>query len=163
MVSSATSVYFSPSDRSETTGRKKERMRATPSWRNKSSRRDTVLVQTGLAPGPHGLSVARLHLLFSFTIDGTRHEAALVERFSYIGHSPDEDTGMWVVQKERRVDGSPLVDFIYIDTILRCCHLLPVYGKDMIPDDITDATSLDNFRQYYVNKFADHHSYELLS
>ena len=162
MVSSATSIYSAPSDRSGITGRKKELMRAASSWRKKSPRYDTILVRTGLLPGPHGLSVAQLRLLFSFTINGTRHEVALVEWFSYIGTLPDEDTGMWMVEREKRGDGSPLIDFIYIDTILRSCHLLPIYG-DMVPSDITHVSSLNDFKSFYVNKFADHHSFELLS
>ncbi len=77
-----------------------------------------VLVRTGLLPGPHGLLVAQLCFLFSFSIAGTCHEVALVEWFTYIGNSPDEDTGMWVVEREKQDDGSPLMDFIYIHMIL---------------------------------------------
>jgi hypothetical protein len=77
-----------------------------------------IFVRMGLLPEPHGLSVAQLHLLFSFTINGTHHEVALVEWFSYIGNSPDEDTGMWVVEREKRDDGSRLMDFISINMIL---------------------------------------------
>ena len=55
----------------------------------------------GLLPGPHGLLVAQLCFLFSFSIAGTHHEVALVEWFTYIGNSPDEDTGMWVVEREK--------------------------------------------------------------
>ena len=58
----------------------------------------TILVRTGLAPGPHGLSVARLRPLFSFIFNGICREVALVEWFSYIGNSTDEETGMWVVE-----------------------------------------------------------------
>jgi hypothetical protein len=162
VVNCATSIFFAPSDRNGTTGHK-ELMRATPSWRNNSPRYDTVFVRTGLAPGPHGLSVAQLRILFSFMINDTRHEVALVEWFSYIGNSPDEDTGMWVVERDKQDGGSPFMDFICIDAILRSCHLLPIYGREMISGNITYATSLDVFQAYYVNKFADHHSFELLS
>lgn len=162
MVSSATAIYIAPSDRSEITGLKRELIRATPSWRKNSPRYDTVLVRTGLLPGPHGLSVARLCLLFSFMTD-TRHEVALVEWFCYVGNSPDEDTGMWMVQREKRDDGSPLMNFIYVNTIVRNCHLIPVYGNEMLSRNITHVTSLDVFRTYYLNKFVDHHAFELLS
>ena len=138
-------------------------MRATPSWRKGCPRHDTVLVRTGLAPGPHGLSVARLRFLLSFMYDDTRHEVALVEWFCYIGNSPDHDTGMWVVEREMRADGLPLMDFIRVDTILRSCHLLPMYGTEIVSSNMTHATSLDDFRVYYVNKFADHHSFEIIS
>jgi hypothetical protein len=163
VVRSATSIYFAPSDRSGITGSKRELMRATPSWRRADPRFDTILVRTGLEPGPHGLEVARLRVLFSFVIGSARHEVALVEWFSYIGNSPDEDTGMWVVKRKKRPDGSPFMDFICIDKILRSCHLLPIYGSEMISSDITHVTSLDMFQAYYVNKYADHHSFEILS
>jgi hypothetical protein len=138
-------------------------MRATPSWRKSSPRYDTVLVRTELVPGPHGLSVAQLRLIFSFWIGKTRHDAALVEWFCYIGTSPDEDTGMWVVKREKRDDGSPRVDFICVEAIVRSCHLLPIFGKEIVSSDITHLTSLNVYQLYYVNKLADHHSFELLS
>jgi hypothetical protein len=163
VVSSATAVFFAPSDPSGATGHKREHLRATASWRNRASRYDTILVKTGVAPGPHGLSVARLRLLFSFKHEGVVYPVALVEWFSYIGDAPDEDTGMWVVERETRADGSPLVDFIRVDTILRSCHLLPLYGDAMLSRDITHDNSLDVFKTYYLNKYADHHSFEILS
>jgi hypothetical protein len=93
----------------------------------------------------------------------TRHEVALVEWFSYICDSPDEDTGMWAVKRERGSDGLLLMDFIHIDAIVQSCHLLPIYGREMVSRKVTHMTSLDCFQSYYVNKFADHHSFELLS
>ncbi len=107
VVGSATSTYFAPSDWCGITGVKRELMHTTPSWRKNSPCYDTVLVRTGLLPGPHGLSVAQLRFLFSFSIAGTCHKVALVEWFTYIGNSPDEDTGMWVVEREKRDNGSP--------------------------------------------------------
>ena len=162
IVRSATCVYFPLSDR-HGIAPKREILRATPSWRNSSPRHDTVFVKTGLAPGPHGLSVARLHILFSFMKSNTRHDVALIQWYSYIGDSPDEDMGMWVVEKEKRNDGLPIINLIYIDAIVRSCHLLPIYGRGMVPRQVTHMTSLDCFQAYYVNKFADHHSFELLS
>ncbi len=163
VVSSATSTYFAPSNQCGITGVKRELMCATPSWRKNSPHYDTVLVRTGLLPGPHSLLVAQLRFLFSFSIAGTRHEVALVEWFTYIGNSPDEDTGMWVVEREKWDDGSPLMDFIYVHMILWNCHLIPMYGSEVLSRNITHVTSLDVFQAYYVNKFADHHSFELLS
>ena len=162
VVTTTTSMYFAPSNRSGTTGYTKELIHTMTSYRKKFPHYDTIFVRTGLAPGPHGLSVAQLRVLFSFTIKGVRRKVALVEWFSYVGNSPDEDTGMWVVQREKQQDGSPLMDFIFIDTILRSCHLLPMYGEVMIPSDVTHVTSFTNFKIFYVNKFADHHSFELL-
>ena len=54
------------------------------------------------------------------------------------------------------------MDFIFVDMILQSCHLLPMYGEVTILSDVTHVTSLTNFKIFYVNKFADHHSFELL-
>jgi hypothetical protein len=162
LVNSVTSIYFAPSDRRGTAGHR-EIIRATPSWRNSSPRYDTVFVRTGLVPGPHGLSVAQIRALFFFCINDTRHNVALVEWFSYIGNSPDEDTGMWMVEREKQDAGLPLMDFIFAEAILRSCHLLPVYGEEMISGNISQEISLDIFQKFYVNKFADRHCFELLS
>ena len=117
IVRSATCVYF-PLSNHNGIALKREILHATPSWRNSLPRHDIVLVKTGLVPGPHGLSVAQLHLLFSFTKLNTRHDVALIQWYSYLGDSPDEDIGMWVVKKERGSDGLPIIDFIYIDAIV---------------------------------------------
>jgi len=101
VVGSVTSTYFAPSDQCGITEVKRELMHATPSWRKNSPCYDMVLVRTGLLPGPHGLLVAQLCFLFSFSIARPLHKVALVEWFTYIGISPDEDTGMWVVVREK--------------------------------------------------------------
>ena len=101
VVTTATSMYFAPSNCSGTTGYTKELIHATTSYRKKFPCYDTIFVKMELAPGPHGLSVAQLRVLFSFTIKGIHREVALVEWFSYVSDSPDEDTRMWVVQREK--------------------------------------------------------------
>ena len=161
IVRSATCVYFPLSD-CNGIAPKREILRATLSWRNSLPCHDMVLVKTGLVPGPHGLSVAWLHLLFSFTKSNTCHNVALIQWYSYLGDSPDEDTGMWAIKKERESNGLPIIDFIYIDAIVQSCQLLPIYGRGMIPCQVTHMTSFNCFQAYYVNKFADHHLFELL-
>ena len=94
VVTTATSMYFAPSNRSGTTGYTKELIHAMTSYRKKFPYYDTIFVRMGLAPGPHGLSMAQLHVLFSFTIKGIRRKVALIEWFSYVGNSSDKDTGM---------------------------------------------------------------------
>ncbi|KAG1905765.1 uncharacterized protein F5891DRAFT_1125793 [Suillus fuscotomentosus] len=76
--------------------------------------------------------------------------------------APDEDTGMWVVQPS--FDGhSPNILVIHIDAIYYTAHLLPVYGVDFIPHAINFLNTLDKFHTFYVNKFADHHAFEIAS
>jgi hypothetical protein len=66
---------------------------------------------------------------------------------------------MWIVKP---VPGSSAV--IHIDAILRCAHLIPVFGQNFIDRSInlTYNNSLDAFLCYYVNKYADHHMHEIV-
>ncbi|KAM6494803.1 hypothetical protein JOM56_009426 [Amanita muscaria] len=163
VTSSASTVYFAPSDPARMSGFRKDRIYATPSWRNHVARYDTVLVKNGFGPGPKGLSVARLYLLFSFEFEGVKHPAALVQWFTFVNGSPDEDVGMWIVERTTRADGSPLVGFILTKTILQSCHLIPVYGTTKIPLKISWKNSLVTFKTYYLNRYIDHHAFEILS
>ncbi|KAG1775760.1 hypothetical protein EV702DRAFT_972514, partial [Suillus placidus] len=97
---------------------------------------------------------------FSFKYKWVLYECAVVCWFNIIGDAPDEDTGMWVVQPS--FDGhSPDISVIHIDAIYRTAHFLPIYGVDFIPRAINFSNSLDKFRTFYVNKFADHHAFEI--
>lgn len=139
-----------------------ERIRSTPSWRKGPPRRDTIFVsEDNSLPGMQGLLVARALLLFSFTADDVQYSCALVHWFSRASTESDEDTGMWVVEPDRHSDGSPVCQVIHLDTILRAAHLLPVFGKEELSEDFNFTDTLDAFNMYYVNKFADHHTYEI--
>ena len=63
--SSASSVFFAPSDPSGIYGMRKEQIRSTFAWRGGGSHQDCVLINTGGDPnGPlSGYSVARIQLL----------------------------------------------------------------------------------------------------
>jgi len=50
---------------------------------------------------------------------------------------------------------------IHVESIVRGAHLIPVYGDDMVPRHISFINSLDSYKAYYVNKFADHHANEI--
>jgi hypothetical protein len=68
---------------------------------------------------------------------------------------------MWLVEPEFK-DGEPYIAVVHIDTIFRAVHLLPYFGKDTVPHDLSYEDSLDHYDKFYVNKFADHHSFEFL-
>jgi hypothetical protein len=50
---------------------------------------------------------------------------------------------------------------IHIDSILRTAHLIGVCGSSFILNNLTYTKSLQAFKNYYVNKYADHHAYEI--
>jgi hypothetical protein len=110
-----------------------------------------------------GLDVVRVLLLFSFPFKATTYPCAFVHWFSIIGEEPDEDTGMWKVQPVVTEDGLPEVSVIHLDCVFRAAHLLPIYGDTKIPDNVSLHNSLDMFVGFYVNKYADHHAFEIAS
>ena len=68
---------------------------------------------------------------------------------------------MWLVEREYRNE-QPLLQVVHVDTILRTVHLLPYFGRKRVSQAITQDNSLDKYPIYYVNRFADHHSFEIL-
>lgn len=159
---SAVATFYAPSDISGIRGMRRERIRSTPAWRATSPRRDCVfVVENQEKPGFRGMSVVRVKLFFSFIYQGEEYPCALVEWFKKVGRSPEEQTGMWVVKPESDDYGRRLTTVIHIDTILRGAHLLPVYGEQFLPFDFHYTWSLDSFKSFFVNKFADHHANEI--
>ncbi|KAF8171241.1 hypothetical protein K438DRAFT_200396 [Mycena galopus ATCC 62051] len=68
---------------------------------------------------------------------------------------------MWMVEPDLDARRKRIVDLIHIDSILRGAHLIPVFGEDYLPRRFKYSESLDSFRAYYINKYADHHSHEI--
>ncbi|KAG1744020.1 uncharacterized protein EDB91DRAFT_1050797 [Suillus paluster] len=142
----------------------REQIRACPLWRNVYARNDCVFINTNPgAEGMQGLEVARIKSFFSFKHDWELYPCALVHWFDKVGDCADEDTGMWIVCPSVHDDDSPNLAVIHIDTVYRTAHLIPVYGSDFIPDSLKYYHSYDAFRSFYVNKYADHHAFEIAS
>ena len=157
---SAVLTFFAPSDLSGVGGMRRERIRALPSWRRGPPRYDTVLVSTDHElEGMRGLDAGRVHLFFSFTFEDIEYPCALVDWYDRVADSLDEDTGMWIVKPASGSSG-----VVHIDAILRCAHLIPVFGSQYVDRQLklTYSDSLDAFRAYYVNKYADHHMHEIV-
>jgi hypothetical protein len=164
IFSSAAASYYAPSDPSGVGGMRREHIRATRSWRRGVPRYDCAFVN--MRPhlkGMRGLDVVRVLAFFSIKHCSITYPCALVHWYSVIGEEPDEDTGMWMVEPDMADDGSRVVDIIHLDTIYRAAHLLPSFGADHIPKGITADNSLDLFMAFYVNKFIDHHAFEIAS
>lgn len=159
VVYSAAATYYAPSDPSGVGGMRREYIRATPSWRRGSSRFDCVFIkQLSTTVGTESFDVGRLQLLFDIQFGDLKYSCALIRHYELVGDSPDQDTGMWIV-KPRMDDGGIAV--ISIDSILRAAHLIPVF-KSRVPDGLMDHHALDVYEQFYVNKYADHHSFDML-
>ena len=48
-------------------------------------------------------------------------------------------------------------------TIVRAAHLILVFGSKNVPSDVYHYNSLDIYWTFFINKYADHHSHELLT
>jgi hypothetical protein len=159
---SAVATFYAPSDLCGT-GMQSERIRAVQSWRGGSARYDCVFVTRDLSATPPAdikdLYVSRVTLLFSFSYCHTTHQCALVHLLPFKDDRPDEDTGMWIVERSR----SGVSQVIPLNAIYRAAHLIPVFhGVATLSRTLSAANSLDHFRYYYVNKFIDHHAFEIL-
>ena len=108
-----------------------------------------------------GLDVARVHLFFSIDYQGITYPCALIWWMSCLGDKPDEDTGMWMVEPASNADGTPFMSVIHLDCILRAAHLIGICGDMFLHKDLSFNQSLDAFVAFYVNKFVDHHAFEI--
>ena len=82
--------------------------------------------------------------------------------FSHVSDKVDENTGMWIVEWDYDINDHQLLEVIHVDTIIRCSHLIGVYGAEPVSPDLEFSDSLYAFHKYYVNKYADHHSFEFM-
>ncbi|KAF7965204.1 hypothetical protein HWV62_45085 [Athelia sp. TMB] len=161
---SAQAIFYAPSDICGTGGMRRERIRAVPSWHKGPARYDTVFVETDAgADGMRALDVARIRSFFSFKFRGDLYPCALVHWLRRVEDAPDEDTGMWIVEPELDEDDQRLAAVIHLDTIFRAAHLIGIYGTTVIPKTLSYAHSLDAFDLYYINKYVDHHAFEIAS
>jgi hypothetical protein len=164
---SAVATFYAPSDISGISGMRREHIRATPSWRKGQARYDTVLVNSNPEiGGVRGFEVAWVFLFFSFRHEDKEYPCALIQWYSHVGSEPDEDTGLWMVEPDMDDSdtGAPHLAIIHLDSIYRAVHLLPAHqNSTFIERTITMHSSLDTFKLFYINRFADHQSFEILS
>ncbi|KAG1747570.1 hypothetical protein EDB19DRAFT_1630763 [Suillus lakei] len=139
-----------------------EYIRSCPSWWNEHSHHDCVFVNTDSSlPGMQGLKVAHIHTFFSFQYQGEVYPCAVIHWFDKVSDTADKDTGMWIVRPECSANNSPEHAIIHIDAIYRAAHLIPVYGTEFLPHELKFYHSYDTFQTYYVNKYVDHHAFEI--
>ncbi|OSD01140.1 hypothetical protein PYCCODRAFT_1369831, partial [Trametes coccinea BRFM310] len=159
---SATATFYAPSDPSGVSGMRREIIRANPLWRGRHARFDCVLInKSDQHHGLLGMEVAQVRLFFSFRYRHRRYHCAAVHWFDKVAEGPDEDTGMWIVRPAIR-RGCPILSVINLTSIVRAAHLIGHSGADKVPEDLKSQDALAFFETFYVNKYADHHAFELL-
>ena len=141
----------------------RERIRSTSSWRNGPERRDCVyIVHDQDEQGFRGLYIARVLLFFKIKYRNIFYPCAWVSWFSTIGNKPSPVTGMWRVEPDLDENNQHDTSVIHLGAILRAAHLIGIAGKDFLPKDFCHNDALDAFNQYYVNKFIDYHTHEVV-
>ena len=105
------------------------------------------------------MAVVRIILFFLFNYEGIYYPCTLVEWFRRVKLDPV--TGMWVVRPDM-MGGIPDRSVLHLDSFLHGAHLIPVYGDEVLPIDFHYSYSLDAFKAFYVNKFIDHHTHEIV-
>ncbi|KIM63519.1 hypothetical protein SCLCIDRAFT_24187 [Scleroderma citrinum Foug A] len=162
IYNSASSTFYAPSDLSGVSGMRREYIRATPAWRQDGPRYDCVFIITDPElEGMHGMDVARVLCFFAFKTQGKQYPCAVVRWFDCIGDMPDETTGMWMVRPSFIWGQQPNFAVIHVDAIFHATHLIPIFGRELVPPEIKPYHCYDIYHGFYVNKFADHHAFEV--
>lgn len=162
VFTSAATSFFAPSELAGWRGMHRELIRCTDSWHGEYSRYDTVLIQMDYElEGFPGMYVGRVFAFLELVSAGVRYPCALIQWFDN-EEAVDNVTGMWVVEPEFEDDGSPSFGVVSLDSIVRACHLVPVYGNTSLPKDFEFSYSLDTFHSFYLNHYIDYHSHEIL-
>jgi hypothetical protein len=163
VYTSAKAIYYAPSDLAGPHGMHQEMIRSTDLWYGQYERRDTVLVRVPNGDARMGgMNVARVVRFVAFTHLDERYEVALVEWLDVIGQRPDGLTGMWKVKPRLRECGMRVLELIPLDTVVCGCHLIPVYGDDVVPEKYHFSHAHLDFRSFYLNHYADYHSFETI-
>ena len=111
--------------------------------------------------GMRGLIVAQVYLFFRFSYGGVNYPCALV-RWYTTSNEPDATTGLWVVRPEFTHRGMRHMGVIHVDSIVRGAHLLARFPSDVpVYREINYMNVLDVYTSFYVNKFIDHHAFEI--
>ncbi|KIM58835.1 hypothetical protein SCLCIDRAFT_27705 [Scleroderma citrinum Foug A] len=162
---SAMVTFISPSDPSGIGSMRREQIRAIPSWHRGPPWYDCAFVSTDdTCDGMLSMEIARVLCFFSFVYtNGMTYTCAVVRWFDHIADHPDELTGMWTVSPSVLDNGSQNLAVIPLNSIVCGAHLLPIFGDERVLEYINFHNSLDMYRGFYVNHFADHHTFELAS
>jgi len=156
---------------------RKEWIQAVSCWRGSHPQFDTMLLKPNSEsdskstsndkPTINSFSIAQVWLFFSFKHNQAFYECALVHNYQVVNPSPDEITGMAIVKRAMR-RSLPRARVVPLNDILRAVHLIPVFsqlGTKHIPKKYKHEDTLNDhklFKQFYVNKFIDHHAFEIL-
>ncbi|EIW82031.1 hypothetical protein CONPUDRAFT_152917 [Coniophora puteana RWD-64-598 SS2] len=158
----AIATFCAPSNICGTAGMTSERIQSTLNWRNEAARHDCVFVSTNSEVSSMlGMEVAWVLAFFGFDYQSKYYRCALIHWFSQVRDVQDEDTGMYIVAPDYNDDGTSLLAVVPINSLVCAAHLIPFYGDKFIPEGLKHYSSYNNFFGFYINRYADHHSFEI--
>ena len=128
---------------------------------------DTVFIKLKNGePEMCGLRIGWVHLLFVIKASRTlEYPCALVMDYNTVGDGPDKDTGMrQVKQAVKPQSHHPVYRLVHLNKICRAAHLIPVFkSKAQVPKNVLPDFTLDTHQgNFYVNKYVDHHAFEIV-
>jgi hypothetical protein len=98
--------------------------------------------------------------VFSSLVDTPPKHLAYVEWFTPLPATPDPKHGMYRVSR-LTANGFRSASVITVDSIVCSIHLMPHFGP-VVPQGWNSFTVLEHCNTFYVNPFADVHSYLIL-
>ena len=108
-----------------------------------------------------GLLMARVYLFFKFSYNNVDYPCTLVRWYS-TDEEQDTSTGFWVVCPESTNRGTHHMSIIHVGSIVHRAHLLPRFPSDMpVYQEINYTNVLDLYTSFYVNRFINHHTFEI--
>ncbi|KAI0953789.1 hypothetical protein AcV7_007219 [Taiwanofungus camphoratus] len=132
------------------TGQAMDVVHTRPFHKNKQGRDvparfDTVLINEGAGGtvGLQGYRVGQVRLIFHLPL----------KSFT----APDPNHGLYKIRRCIR-DGARLASIIEVRNIRRSCHLYPEFGP-VTPREWTSSNVLDKSPSFWINSFADRHTY----
>ncbi|KAG2082072.1 hypothetical protein BD769DRAFT_1633463 [Suillus cothurnatus] len=85
-------------------------------------------------------------------------------RYDCVFVNTDADTeGMGGMDVAQVMYNSMSVGIIHIDSIYLTAYLIPIYGPQNVSHNLKHYNLYDVFQAFYVNKFTDHHVFEITS
>ncbi|KAG1863685.1 hypothetical protein F4604DRAFT_1882171 [Suillus subluteus] len=149
---SAVSTFFAPSDPSGIRGMRCEHIRSVPSWRGGPGCYNTIFVNTGSEDGIDSMEVVHVLCFFSFCYgcDLETFPCALVHWLKLVSDEHDPGNGMWMVKPfflNLELNTREL-SIIHVDMIVCAAHLLPIFGKEFVPQKATFHETLDTYYHY---------------
>ncbi|KAH9988772.1 hypothetical protein BJV74DRAFT_773292, partial [Russula compacta] len=138
---------------------------ACPNWRNEGPHQDCGFVVTNPdSSGFWGMDVAHMLCFFSFWFHGHWYPCVVIRWFDHIDNAPNDNTGMWIVKPSTTAARQLKLAVIHINSIFHATHLILVFtaASQLPPQGVHPHCSYDYFHLFYVNKFADHHTFAMV-